>query len=136
MDPLSIGAGAVAFITVAVQSAKIIFDIISSIKDSPNHLRDVGRDIEQLRGILSQLLRCRSLIKNDDLAILLQRCSEDISLYARCMGKLRISPTERQTGELWKRLVAVFSEKDVQTMKATIHCHVSSLGLQLSVMQV
>jgi len=100
MDPLSAAGAAVAFMTVAVQSAKVIFDIISSIKDSPQRLRDVGRDIEQLRSILGQLLRCRTLIKNEDTTALLRRCSEDMSLYAHRMGKLKISPSERQTGKL------------------------------------
>lgn len=137
MDPLSVGAGAVAFVAIAVQSTKVIFDVISSIKDSPKHLRDVGRDLEQLRSILGQLLRCQLLIENDDtMVILVQRCSEDISVYARRMEKLKISPTERRTGKLWKRLVTILSEKDIQAMKTSIHCHISSLGLQLSVMQV
>lgn len=137
MDPLNAGAGAVAFITVAVQSAKAICDILSAIKDSPKLVRDVSRDLEQLRLILGRLSKFQSLTQNDDtISLLLRRCSEDISMYACRLRKLEISSTERQTGKLWKKFTALMNEKELQAMKVSIHYHVSSLGLQMSLTQV
>lgn len=142
MDPLSTGASALAFITLAVQSAKIIFSVLSAIKDSPKHIRNVGRDVEQLGLVLSRLSKCQSLITNHNpndptartIAVLLQRCSEDVSLYARRLVKWEVSPTERQTGKLWKKFLALISEKDLEAMRVAIHSHVSLLSLHLSLL--
>ncbi|KAK0652665.1 hypothetical protein B0T16DRAFT_490474 [Cercophora newfieldiana] len=137
MDPLSVGAGAVAFITIAIQSSKVIYEILAHVKDSPRLVRDVSRDVEQLRHILDRLSNFFSTKPCDRvIALLLQRCSEDISIYAHRLRKLNPSPTERQTGKLWKKLTAVMSEKELQAMKHSINHHVSSLVLQTSLTQI
>lgn len=136
MDPLSIGAGAVGFITIAIQSAKFLLDILSTIKDSPTSIRDFRRDLEQLNVILIRLSKSPSAEKDPATAILVQRCSEDVSLYARRLLKLEISPSERRTGKIWRRFIALMSDKELQEMRNTVDRHVSSLSLQLSFIQV
>jgi len=136
MDPLSTGAGAVAFITVAVQSAKFLHDFFSGIKDSPKHVQDVLHDVEQLRLTLVRFLKYQSIQDDPAVAVLARRCSEDISLYARRLLKLQITPAERRTGKLWKKLSGLMSEKDLREMSTAIHSYISSLSLQVSLLQL
>jgi hypothetical protein len=137
MDALSAGAGAVAFITLALQSTKVLYEIISAIRDCPKHVQDLGHDVEQLRSILGRLAQYQALLQDDQsLAVLTQRCSDDISLYVCRLQKMRISPTEQRTGKIWKKLKAAISEKDLDAMRFSIHRYVSSLSLQISIVQV
>lgn len=137
MDALSAGAGAVAFITLALQSTKVLYTIISAIRDCPKHVKDLSHDVEQLQSILGRLAQCRAILQDDQsLAVLTRRCSDDISLFVCRLQKMQISPTEQRTGKIWKKLRAVMSEKDLDAMRFSIHGHVSSLSLQLSIVQV
>ncbi len=137
MDALSAGAGAVAFITLALQSTKVLYTIISAIRDCPKYVRDLGHDVEQLQSILDRLSQCQAILQNDQsLTVLTRRCSDDILLYVSRLQKMQISPTEQRTGRIWKKLRAVISEKDLDAMRFSIHGHVSSLSLLLSIMQM
>lgn len=137
MDALSAGAGAVAFITLALQSTKVLYTIISAIRDYPKHVKDLSHDIEQLQSILGRLAQCQAILQDDQsLTVLTRRCSDDISLFVCRLRKMQISPTEQCTGKIWKKLRAVMSEKDLDAMRFSIHGHVTSLGLQLSIVQV
>jgi len=137
MDPLSVGAGAIAFITIAIQASKAICEILSQVEDSPRLVRDLSRDLEQLRHILDRLSKFYSAKPCDRaIALLLRRCSEDVSMYACRLQRVQSSPTERQTRKLWKKLTAVVSEKEIHAMKLSIHHHVSSLVLQTNLTQM
>ncbi len=136
MDPLSAGAGAVAFITVAIQSTKFLLDLFSAVKDSPKHVQNVRHDVEQLRVTLVRLSKCQSIQNDHTVTVLVQRCSEDIALYARRLLKLQITPAERRAGKLWRKLTALMSEKDLGEMRTAIHSHISSLSLQVSLTQL
>lgn len=137
MDALSAGAGAVAFITLALQSAKVLYTIISAIKDCHGHVRDLCQDVEQLQSILGRLSQYQAILQDDQsLAVLTRRCSDDISLYVCRLQRMQLSPTDQRTGAIWKKLRAVVSEKDLHAMRFSIHGHVSSLSLQLNIMQV
>lgn len=136
MDPLSAGAGAVAFITVATQSTKFLVDFFSAIKDSPKYVQNVRHDVEQLRVTLMRLSKCQSIQDDHTVTVLVQRCSEDVALYTRRLLKLQITPAERRAGKLWKKLTAVMTEKDLREMRTAIHSHISSLSLQVSLVQL
>lgn len=136
MDPLSVSAGAIAFITAALQSSKLLLDLLSAIKDSPKSIQDVIRDVDQIRNILVRLSRCAPTRNDSATAALVQRCSEDVSSYTRRLSRLNISPADRWTGRILKRLSAVMSEREIEEMRTTIHHHISSLGIELSIIQM
>jgi hypothetical protein len=137
MDGLSIGSGVVAFISIALQSAKVILDIVSVVKDGPRHVQELSYDVEQLRQVLERMSRLQ-IAEHADISIgrLLQRCSEDLSSYASRLRKMQACSTESRSGKFWKTLRAVVGEKDLEAMRTTIHSHLMSLTMQLTIVQL
>jgi len=131
MEAVGAGASVIAFAGLALQSVKTIVELFSAIKDGPKSILDARHDVIQLQGVLERLSR----FEGDDEALgnLLKRCSTDVSDFAGKVKKLSIFPGDRQRVRLWKHCCTVFSEKDLEKLRATIAGHIGALSLRLGI---
>ncbi len=139
MDPVSAGSSVLAFVFLALNSTKAIHGVLSAVKDGPQSLRHLVGDIAQLQGILERLSSLQSeSISDVDAGVLesaARRCADDVAQVESKLQRLRIRPTDRHVGKLWKRLLTAVSEKDLTQMQGLVRGHFIMLSAQLSLSQ-
>ncbi|KAK4151850.1 peroxisomal NADH pyrophosphatase NUDT12 [Chaetomidium leptoderma] len=139
MDPVSAGASVLAFVGLAFKSANVIHQVLSAVKDGSQSLGHLVSDIAQLQDILERLssLEAESIDEGSAKALvsMAKRCADDVGDIESKLRRLRIPPTERRVGKLWKRLVIAVSEKDLAHMQGLVRGHFMMLSVQLGLLQ-
>lgn len=126
MDPL----------TSALSLTTFIYDTISAVEDGPKHVKATAEKVLQFRG---QLERVRQLCDGDDpshAALLsdVRQCVAEISAFSTKLQRLQVTPNERATGKIWKRLKTVFSEKDMEIISTRISQRIAQIGMHLDIL--
>ncbi|KAK9797573.1 putative Fungal N-terminal domain-containing protein [Seiridium cardinale] len=139
MDPVSAGASVIAFIDLALASAKFIHNFLSAAKDGPQSVRRLVEDIGQLQTILQSLQELEPDKQGGPFVAALgpqvQRCSEDLKQFRILLGQLDATTASSRGGKLWKRLKSAASDKDLERIRETIASHISVLNFNLSLLQ-
>ncbi|KAK3342067.1 hypothetical protein B0T25DRAFT_511599 [Lasiosphaeria hispida] len=139
MDPVSAGSSILAFVVLALKSARAIHELLSAVKDGPQSLRHLAGDIAQLQGILERLsnLQPESIDEGGAraLEVAASRCVQDVGDIESKLARFTISPTDKHAGKLWKRLLTAIGEKDLMQMQDLVRCHFMMLGVQLGMLQ-
>ncbi|KAH8886428.1 ankyrin [Thozetella sp. PMI_491] len=133
MDPLSGGASVLAFIGI-LNSLQSIYETLSAVKDGPEHVRQVANSVGQLSTVLKQLQR-QQYLPDPDGNHQLKQCVDDVKTIEDGISKLRISPSEKRSGKIWKRVKTALKEKDIDRMHKILERHTAALSLQLVVQQ-
>ncbi|OTA76188.1 hypothetical protein M434DRAFT_402543 [Hypoxylon sp. CO27-5] len=131
MEAIGAGANVLAFVLLALKSAKTAYETLSAIKDGPQIVKQVAGNINQLCWILENLKASRAAAEDISLEGHLKICHEELRVAASWIEKLQISPTERQSGRLWRRLKSFLSEKDLERFNIQLIGHVTTLNLRL-----
>ncbi|KAK3902849.1 hypothetical protein C8A05DRAFT_33423 [Staphylotrichum tortipilum] len=139
MDAISGGASVLAFITLAIQSAKTISVLLAGIKDAPDSVQCTAETVSMLQWALEQLAQCQQTSG----AALPQRiedqvktCSHNLATFASTLGKLQTLDTDGRGRRVWKRVKAVFDEKELDKMTRIMAAHSSALSLSLQSTQM
>ncbi|KAK4163278.1 hypothetical protein QBC43DRAFT_319825 [Cladorrhinum sp. PSN259] len=138
MEAIGAGASVVAFITLAVQSAKTVSDTLSGIQDAPENVRHATSAVGMLQAALDQLLQCPSVSQGHtsrDLHDNIKQCYEDLAGFASKLRKIQISGTASRSRQLWKRVRAFIDEKEIDRMVKIVTSHSSTLSLWLQSLQ-
>ena len=140
MDPVNAGASVLAFVVLALKSAKVIHEVLSAVKDGPENVRHLVSDVAQLQGILERLSRLQlgTAVGNGDaksLEAVVKRCADDVGTIESRLQRLSILPSDKRVGKLWKRLVAAIGEKDLAKMQDTVRGHYMMLNVHLLLTQ-
>ncbi|KAG7292024.1 hypothetical protein NEMBOFW57_002055 [Staphylotrichum longicolle] len=139
MDPVSAGSGVLAFVVLALKSAKVIHAVLSAVKDGPQSLKHLVSDIASLQGILEDLssLQHESINVGDARALEMaaSRCADDVAHIEAKLQRLSIQRTDKHVGKLWKRLVTAISERDLIQMQGLVRGHFTMLQAQLGLSQ-
>ncbi|MCJ1314314.1 hypothetical protein MMC25_007995 [Agyrium rufum] len=113
MDPLSSGASVLAFLGLALKSAKAIHYVLSTVKDGPSFVQSLVDKVAQLQSVLER------------------KCIADITGFESKLLGLKIGDGSRRRDKLWKRLKAVFSEQDLELMRDVVRAHMVTLNVWL-----
>lgn len=139
MDPVSAGSGVLAFVVLALKSAKVIHAVLSAVKDGPQSLDHLVGDIALLQGILERLSSLQPDSINDGdaraLELAASRCADDVAHIEAKLQRLSIRRTDKHVGKLWKRLVTAVSERDLIQMQGLVRGHFTMLHAQLGLSQ-
>ena len=123
-----------AFITIALQSAKKISAFLDGVKDGPDNIARAVVAVTMLQSTLAQLARCRVITEDASSAIIqaqIRSCSEDLTSFTSKLSKLQIVDTQGVGSKTWRRLRTVFNEKELDRMTVAVGTHSSNLGLWL-----
>jgi hypothetical protein len=132
---MEVGASVIAFITIAVQSAKTITNVITGIRDAPENVRRAEKTVAMLEETLKQLGQCHAVIEAtpaQDIGARIKDCSDDMAAYVSLLRKLQLLHTDSPSRRAWKRFRTVFNEKDLDRMTTVVGTHASTLGLWLA----
>ncbi len=141
MEAIAAGASVLPFVVLCIQSVKVVYVVISSIKDAPKNVRQLHQETSSLLSTLERLSACRVLReegrRDDALLANIKACREEIDTYATKLRGMAPAPggAHRRLEIQWKRLKAVLSEKDMAKMSAAMTVHTAALGLHLNAIQ-
>lgn len=139
-DPLSTGASVVAFVGLALSSAKAIHDILSAVKDGPQTVKRLADEVKQLGDILVRLpqLQINTINITDlaDLASVSSQCNTDLSGFSAKLQRLSCSDGDRRVGRIWKRLKVAITEKDLDQMRDSVRYYIGILNIRVTLLMV
>lgn len=131
------GANTLAFVILAIKSAKLIHTVLRSIKDGPENVRRTADDVAGLLSTLEQLSRCRALERSGcgPLEARLLRCVDDLEAFDGDIKRLEVGEGEGKRVRYWRRVKAAWGERRLDGMRVVVSGHCAALNLQLSALQ-
>lgn len=137
-EPLSTGASVLAFVGLALSSAKAIYEVLSAVKDGPQNVKSVADAAKQLGDILDRIAQLQVETIDDadmaKLAALSSHYEADLAEFTSRLKRLHLSQDERRVGRLWKRLKAAITEKELAYMRERIRDHIGVVNTWLTVL--
>ncbi len=139
MEAVGAVAGLLTLITFALQSTKTIHETLSSFKHGSQHVAQLASAVQTLQSMLARLQKCRAIrspgaeTNVEILSQYIKTCSDDVLRYQEELEKLRTPTTEKATGRTWKKIKVAFAEKDFHRMWIQVNQHVTSLNIQLNI---
>lgn len=137
MEAVGGGASVLAFVGLAAQSAKTLYELFSALKDAPQDVERVATHVHQFQSVLGQLSQSRAFSESApevtrDVGQHVKICNDEIEAISAKLKGLRISDHEKQSGIFWKRVKYAFKEKSLRQMGNIIGRHTNLLTLRLS----
>lgn len=119
------------------KTSKLLYYVISGVKDGPDNVRQTAIAIYGLLSVLEQLSKCRALDESGSEALRdrLLKCVDDLESFDGRLKGLIIEEAEKRCGRYWKRLKAVYNEKALDKMRAVVVGHTAALNLHLATLQ-
>jgi len=118
--------------TSVITLVRIISSALRGVKDGPANVVRASKVAASLQEILEQLERDQTMTAtapDDALHAHLKACSDELNLFASKLGKLKAFDTDSSGRKTWKRIRAIFSEKDLDMMITSMDTHASTLSL-------
>ena len=135
MDGLSGAASVITVVGLAVSSTQVIYNIISGIKNGPNAIHSMESSLQDLLKLLLQLKGSTDqLYLAVDLEGSVSKCVQDLKASEDQLAKL-CPRVDSKAVRLWNNVKAALQEKDLERMSAMIQRHVTSLSLQLQIIE-
>jgi len=136
MEALAPTAAVLGVVGFVLNSSKAILEIVSAVKDGPQHVAQLAHGLEQLQTVLQLVMALPSESRSRaDLINIVHGCAADIAALELKLQKLTPFPAEKRSGRLWKKLKALVSEKELDRIRQTIHGHVLMLHIHLGLAQ-
>jgi hypothetical protein len=139
MDAINAGASTLAFIGIALQSAKAICDVLAAFKDAPDVVLELCRDVAALSNTLQRIKECPL-----DGSIAASHTSSFQQHVTICKQELCIihdkimsfsSPSKSLSSQYWKNLLVVLRGKRLRQARNRIRDTIVQLNLHLSLIQ-
>ncbi|KAH8688464.1 hypothetical protein BGZ61DRAFT_453250 [Ilyonectria robusta] len=134
MEAIGVGANVLAFVLLGLKSAKFIHETLSAVKDGPEIVQRVARDILQLHWILERVHQSRAAADDESLLFHAQQCVDDLGSLAEIVQRLQLATNERLTGRFWKRIKTVLSEKDLARISTQVTQKASLLDFRINLL--
>lgn len=134
MEAIGVGANVLAFVLLGLKSAKFIHETLSAVKDGPEIVQRVARDILQLHWILERVHQSRAAADDESLLFHAQQCVDDLGSLAEIVQRLQLATNERLTGRFWKRIKTVLNEKDLARISTQVTQKASLLDFRINLL--
>ena len=121
MDAVGAAASLTALATLALQSAKLIHETISSIQEAVPNVSHLGKAIGHLRALLERCITDAESGHDGDqqLKTLLQHCGTELKEFEAFLEKLLRGFHRSSFKKIGSRLRAVLDEKKIGTVEKT-----------------
>lgn len=139
MEAIGAGASTLAFVLLALKSAKIINESLSSIKDAPRIVSELSKDIESLQSILGRIsdssLQHAPTSTIESLNDILQACTTELSSIERRLAKFSTSFGSSRSSRMYKGVLAYVKKEDLESARSRIRDKSTQINLYLSLLQ-
>ncbi|KAM5350106.1 hypothetical protein ACJ41O_006611 [Fusarium nematophilum] len=132
MEAVGAGANVLAFVVLGLKSVQVVYETLSAIRDGPEIVQQLAKDVQQLHSILTWVTKSRAAAR--DLALLLQaqQYTQELEDFANSIQNLRLSQDDRLSGRCWKRLKAFTKERDLVRLSTQVNQHASLLNTRIT----
>ncbi|KAK4198562.1 hypothetical protein QBC40DRAFT_159144, partial [Triangularia verruculosa] len=133
MEAIASGASVLAFVTLSLQSAKVIREILSTVKDGSDCVERVLRDVQGLQDTLRRVKQCCVNSPADKVALesKIKSCGADLKACATELENLVAKAPESTLARQWKKMKIFLKEKDVEKVGHCVVRNTSALNLYL-----
>ncbi|KNB08957.1 hypothetical protein FOXG_09640 [Fusarium oxysporum f. sp. lycopersici 4287] len=139
MEAIGVGASTLAFVLLALKSAKIVNESLSSIKDAPRIVSELLKDIESLQSVLGRisgsLLRHAPTSTIESLNDILQACTTELSSIECRLAKFSTSSGSSRSSRMYKGVLAYVKKEDLENARGRIRDKSTQINLYLSLLQ-
>lgn len=139
MEAIGVGASTLAFVLLALKSAKIVNESLSSIKDAPSIVSELLKDIESLQSVLGRisgsLLRHAPTSTIESLNDILQACTTELSSIECRLAKFSTSSGSSRSSRMYKGVLAYVKKEDLENARGRIRDKSTQINLYLSLLQ-
>ncbi|KAH6961929.1 hypothetical protein BKA56DRAFT_177476 [Ilyonectria sp. MPI-CAGE-AT-0026] len=134
---MDVAASLIAFITIGIQSTKIIYDTLSAIKDGPEVVARAAKDIQRLSTILKSLEPTCTVDPawGQELRQHLQECTTDLRTFEKWLGKFMIDNADSRLERLCNQVKTALGKKDFSALHTLVASHIAHLNLYLQMKQ-
>ena len=136
MDGVSGAASVVGIATITLQSAKLIYEAVTGIKNGPSLVQQLASTLQDLQRVLQRVIDLKRKPEQanptnlDELETLAQKCATDV----RAMQEKLVKLSGGGKIELaWKRVKTYLQAKDLEVMQATIRQHTHMLSAEMAI---
>ncbi|KAF4503445.1 hypothetical protein FAGAP_299 [Fusarium agapanthi] len=139
MEALGAGASTLAFVLLALKSAKVINESLSSIKDAPRIVSELSKDLESLQSVLGRIsgssLQHAPTSTIESLNDILQACTTELSSIECRLAKFSTSSGGSRSSRVYKGVLAYVKKEDLENARSRIRDKSTQINLYLSLLQ-
>ncbi|KAL2679303.1 hypothetical protein Neosp_010075 [[Neocosmospora] mangrovei] len=139
MEAIGTGASTLAFVLLALKSAKIIHESLSAIKDAPRIVRELAQDIQLLQSVLGRLTHCPlSHVSSSTIASvqdMLQACTADLSGIENRLEKFRKKPESSRSTRVYKGILGYVKKEELEEARSRVRDKTTQANLYLGLLQ-
>ncbi|KAH6886950.1 hypothetical protein B0T10DRAFT_490532 [Thelonectria olida] len=139
MEAIGAGASTLAFVLLALKSAKVIHESLSSIKDAPRSLRELTQDIQLLQSVLGRLTHCSLNHAPSSTVVSLQgmlkTCTTELSSIEARLSQFSTKANGSRSSRILRGALAYVKEKDLEDARSRIRDKTTQANLYLGLLQ-
>ncbi|KAG5789072.1 hypothetical protein H9Q69_011860 [Fusarium xylarioides] len=139
MEAIGAGASTLAFVLLALKSAKIINESLSSIKDAPRVVNELSKDLESLQSVLGRIsgssLQHAPTSTIESLNDILKACTTELSSIEYRLAKFSTSSSSSRSSRVYKGVLAYVKKEDLESARNRIRDKSTQINLYLSLLQ-
>ncbi|KAF5694406.1 hypothetical protein FDENT_1273 [Fusarium denticulatum] len=139
MEAIGAGASTLAFVLLALKSAKIINESLSSIKDAPKIVSELSKDLESLQSVLGRIsgssLQHAPTSTIESLNDILQACTTELSSIECRLAKFSTSSGSSRSNRVYKGVLAYVKKEDLENARSRVRDKSTQINLYLSLLQ-
>ena len=139
MEAIGAGASTLAFVLLALKSAKVINESLSSIKDAPKTVIELLEDIKCLQSVLERLSQCTlqhaSISTVDSLTQTLQGCTTELASIEGRLARFLQDTVSSRSRRMYKGVLAYIKKEDLENARRRVRDKSTQINLYLGLLQ-
>ncbi|EEU38837.1 uncharacterized protein NECHADRAFT_83143 [Fusarium vanettenii 77-13-4] len=139
MEAIGTGASTLAFVLLALKSAKVIHESLSAIKDAPRIVRELVQDIQLLQSVLGRLTHCplsnapsSTITSFQDM---LQACTAELSGIENRLEKFKKKPDSSRSTRVYKGILGYVKKEELEEARSRVRDKTTQANLYLGLLQ-
>ncbi|RSL41948.1 hypothetical protein CEP54_015656 [Fusarium duplospermum] len=139
MEAIGTGASTLAFVLLALKSAKVIHESLTAIKDAPRIVRELAQDIQLLQSVLGRLTHCPlSYAPNSTITAfqdMLRACTTELSSIESRLETFKKKPDSSRSSRVYKGILGYVKKEELEEARSRVRDKTTQANLYLGVLQ-
>ncbi|RSM03369.1 hypothetical protein CDV31_010501 [Fusarium ambrosium] len=139
MEAIGTGASTLAFVLLALKSAKVIHESLSAIKDAPRIVRELAQDIQLLQSVLGRLTNCplshapsSTITSFQDM---LKACTAELSGIENRLEQFKKKPESSRSSRVYKGILGYVKKEELEEARSRVRDKTTQANLYLGLLQ-
>ncbi|KAJ4326734.1 hypothetical protein N0V84_002854 [Fusarium piperis] len=139
MEAIGTGASTLAFVLLALKSAKVIHESLSAIKDAPRIVRELAQDLQLLQSVLGRLTHCplshapsSTITSFQDM---LRACTAELSDIESRLEQFKKKPDSSRSSRVYKGILGYVKKEELEEARSRVRDKTTQANLYLGLLQ-